>query len=240
MSDGIGIKNEIKKLIQLQEMDSHLFDLKSQLETFPERLNEMDESLEAKKGGMEEAEEDLKRLKVLKGEKETDMQAKEEKIKKHDGELYQIKNNKEYQALQQEIDSIKADVSLVEEEIIKLFDEIEAAQGRFEEEKKKFEEERESVEKEKGVIEEEEKKFSLELDGLKAKRGEFTSGISSGVLGKYQRILDKRGKTALAKVEGNFCSECNMQLRPQIINEAKLQKALVFCENCTRILYAEE
>ena len=240
MSDGIGIKNEVKKLIQLQEMDSHLFDLKSQLETFPERLNEMDESLEAKKGGMEEAEEDLKRLKVLKGEKETDMQAKEEKIKKHDGELYQIKNNKEYQALQQEIDSIKADVSLVEEEIIKLFDEIEAAQSRFEEEKKKFEEEKQSVEKEKGVIKEEEKKFSAEFDELKVKRDEFASGVSGEALGKYQRILDKRGKTALAKVEGNFCSECNMQLRPQIINEAKLQKALVFCENCTRILYAEE
>ena len=240
MSDGIGIKNEIKKLIQLQEMDSHLFDLKSQLETFPERLNEMDESLEAKKGGMEEAEEDLKRLKVLKGEKETDMQAKEEKIKKHDGELYQIKNNKEYQALQQEIDSIKADVSLVEEEIIKLFDEIEAAQGRFEEEKKKFEEEREAVEEEKNVIKEEEKKFSSELSELKAKRDEFASSVSSEALGQYERILEKRGKTALAKVEGNFCSECNMQLRPQIINEAKLQKALVFCENCTRILYAEE
>jgi len=56
----------------------------------------MDDSLEGKKAGMKSADEAFKSLQVSKGEKETDMQAKEEQIKKYEADLYQIKNNKEY------------------------------------------------------------------------------------------------------------------------------------------------
>ncbi len=240
MPEQIDIKEEIKKLVQLQEMDSEIFDLRSQKEYFPVRLKEMDDSLEDKKTGMENAENALKSLQVSRSEKETDMQAKEEKIAKHEGELYQIKNNKEYQALQQEIDSIKADVSLIEEDIIMLLDEVEAAQARVEEEKKKFEVEKQSVESEKETIKAEEKQVDDRLKDLTARRGEFTKNIAPNVLSQYEKILENRGKTAIARIDGEFCGECNMTLRPQMINEAQLKKNLVFCESCSRILYAED
>ena len=68
---------------------------------------------------------------------------------------------------------------------------------------------------------------------------EFAGTIDAGTLGQYERILKKWGRIAITEVNGEFCGVCNMQLRPQIINEAKLQKNLVFCENCARMLYAQ-
>lgn len=233
-------KEEIKKLIDLQEMDAEIYDLRSQLEVFPTRIKEMDDSLETKKGGMEAADEALKMLQVSKNEKEMDMQDKEEKIKKHESELYLIKNNKEYTALKHEIDSIKADVSLVEEDIITLFDEIEAAQSRCAEEKKIFEEETQQVEKEKQVIKGEEKQLTERVNSLASQRAEVVSAIDPALLGRYEAILESRGRIALTKVTDEFCGGCNMHLRPQIINEATLKKNIVVCENCSRILYAEE
>ena len=233
-------KEQIERLITLQQTDSEIFDLQSRKDEIPVRLKEMDDSLNDKKGGMEQAEEEYKRLQVAKNEKETEMQAKEEKIKKHEGELYQIKNNKEYKALQDEIDSIKADVSLIEEDIIRYFDDIEAAQKKLDEEKKIFEDEKNAVEKEKQLIKAEEQELTKQLGDLKAKREECTKSIDPELLSRYTRILEKWGRVALAKIEGEFCSECNMQLRPQIINEIRQCKEPVFCENCARILYEKK
>jgi hypothetical protein len=239
MPDTKDLKTEIGKLVQLQKIDSQIYDLESRKNTFPAKLEEMDRSLEEKTEGCKQAEENLKRLQVLKNEKETEMQASEEKIKKHESELYQIKNNKEYKALQQEIENIKADVSLLEEEIIGLFDEIESAASKLEEEKTLFEKEKASVEKEKNVIRSEEKELDKDISALKQQREQKVDEIKPPLLDLYKRILFHRGRTAMSRLSGEFCSECNMHLRPQVINEIRLRKKIVQCENCARILYVE-
>lgn len=240
MPDDVDIKEEIEKLVRLQELDTEAFDLQARKEEIPVKLKQMDDSLKTKMGGMKSAEDTLKALQVLKNEKETEMQAMEEKISKYEGDLYQIKNNKEYQALQQEIDSVKADVSLAEETIINLLDEIEAAQAAFEDEKKIFETETQNAEKEKGSMKEEEKKLGEQLGELTAKRTEIAGTISPDILNEYERILENRGRVALVEINGEFCGACNLQMRPQVINEARLKKRIILCENCTRILYAKD
>ena len=239
MPANIDLKTEIGKLVQIQKIDSQIYDLESRKRSFPARLDEMDRSLEEKTEGCELAEEKLKKLRVLKNEKETDLQASEEKIKKHESELYQIKNNKEYKALQQEIENIKADVSLLEEEIIGLFDEIETAAAKLQEEKELFENEKASVEKEKDIIRSEEKELDKELTSLKQQREDMSGEVDTSLLDLYSRILVHRGRTAMSRLSGEFCSECNMHLRPQVINEIRLRKKIVQCENCARILYVE-
>ena len=124
----MNFKEQIEKLITIKGIDAEVFDVTSRLEVFPERIREIAASLEEKQEGMKKSEEDLKRVQLEKNEKEMDMKAKEEKIAKYESELYNIKNNKEYKALQQEIGSVKADVSLLEEATIKCYDKISEAE----------------------------------------------------------------------------------------------------------------
>lgn len=240
MADDIDLKGQLKSLISLQEIDSEIYDLQIEKETFPGKVREMDSVLEQKMAGMKSAEDELKKLQVAKNEKENDLASNEEKIKKHDTELTQIKTNKEYKAMLDQIGSLKADVSLLEEKIIGLLDEIAAAQSKWEEEKKLFEEEEKKDKKEKEEIKSREREIDAHLDKLKGKKKELTKAVDGELLATYEKILENRGRHALAKVNGEFCDECNMRLRPQIINDAKLQKGLVICENCSRILYTEE
>ncbi len=240
MTEKLDLKVEIKKLIKIQEVDSEIFDLQIEKETFPGKRQQLDNSLEEKNSGMKNAEEKLKGLQVLKNEKENDLQAAEEKIEKHEAELAQIKTNKEYKAMLEQIDGLKADVSLIMEKVIGLFDEIESAQSDLSEEKRLFDEERKKAEKEKGEIDSEEKKVDARLDELKGKRVDLVRDTHQKTLERYERILKNRGRCALSMVNGGFCEKCHMRLRPQVINEAKLMKALVICENCSRILYTED
>ena len=80
----------------------------------------------------------------------------------------------------------------------------------------------------------------MRLGELDAKRAGFIQDIDKGILSKYEKILENRGGTALGRVNGEFCGACHMTLRPQVINEAKLKKNPVFCENCARILYEKK
>ena len=54
---------------------------------------------------------------------------------------------------------------------------------------------------------------------------------------KYELMLKSRGKSALSPLLGKTCGECHLSLRPQLINEVKLQKDIACCEYCSRILY---
>ncbi len=240
MDSGINIKEELKKILSLQRLDGEIYDIKEELEGMPVREAMIDSSLEGKKAGMQQAENELKRLQVLKGEKEMDIEAKEGKVTKYQADLYSIKNNKEFQALKQEISSIKADISLVEDELLVLFDTIEAAREKLEVEKKKFQDEEKASAQEKTVIKNRENELKAALQERSAARSETAADIAPEVLSEYQKILEKWGKNALSSLSGEFCAECNMQLRPQIINEVKLGRNIVICENCARILYVEE
>jgi len=236
----INLNEQIQKLINLQEVDSEIYDLQVEKESFPEKINELNDSLESKKTGMQQADEKVKQFQVAKSDKENDLKAGEERIIKHESELAQIKTNKEYKAMLEQIDSVKADISLLEEKILESYDEIEKAKSEFENEKKLFEEESNKNQKEINEIKAREKQLDERINELQTKRSEISSSVGDGLLKQYDRILQNRGRNALARIDGEFCSECNMRLRPQVINDVNLKKELVICENCSRILYTSE
>ena len=240
MTENANLKERFTKIITLQEIDSEIFDLTSQKEEFPHRIKELDALLEEKKTGMETAKNELNQLQVEKGDKENDLAAGEERVKKHEGELALIKTNKEYTTMLEQIDSVKADISLLEEKVLELFDRIALSEAKYEEEEKTFEDNKKECDAAKAEIKSEESKMDVQLSELKNKRVVLTGEIDAKILSVYERVLENRGRRALSKINGEICGECNLKLRPQVINEASMQKKLVICENCSRILYTED
>ena len=231
------MEDQIKLLIELQEMDTEIFAKKKALEAIPVRLKEMDDLLESKAGTVKVLEDEIKSLQVKHKEKEVDLETKEGTIKKHETQLFQVKTNQEYTALQKEIASIKADCSLLEEDIIGFLDRIEETQKRLAKEKEVLAGEKSKIDEEKKKMDEEKKKMESGLGELTKKREEFSAGIDKKYLSRYERILHNRDGLAMVPIEGDACGGCNMNLPPQVINEARKKKELVICGNCARILY---
>lgn len=240
MADKIDVKTEIQKLITLQEIDSEIFDLAAEKESFPPKIQERDAILEQEKSGIKIAEQKLKELQVSKKDRDNDLASAEEKIKKHEAELAKIKTNKEYTAMIDQIKSLRADVSMLEEKILSVLDEIDTAACVLGTEKGRFETEQKKIDKEKEEIKAEERKIDSRLNELRAKRLDLVKSLDVSIMKRYDKILHSRGKYAVSKVNGEFCGICNMRLRPQVINEVKMLKDVITCESCSRILYVEE
>lgn len=234
------LADEIKKLVELQEIDAEIFRIKRDLESMPERVKNLDDIIKEKEDIFKETEEKLKKLQLQHREKEMDLQSKEQSIKKLKTQLYQIKTNKEYTAMEKEIASSQADGSLLEDMIIKILDEIDTTEKDLGEKKEKFLQEKNNIENEKKKIDSHKRDIEAELKKLETQRSEFIINIDKNILSKYEKILYAKDGLALVPVAEDACSGCYMNLPPQVINEIKLKKDLIFCGNCSRILYCKE
>ncbi len=233
------IEDQIKMLIELQELDKEIFDKKRRIKEIPERVSELAAELESKTSNLKALEEESKKIQLAKKEKDGELEAKEQHVKKLQNQLFQLKTNKEYTAMQGEIASAKADSSIFEEEIIKLLDEIDEIQKKVAKEKEVFAGEKRKIDEEKSRVEAEKKKEETELAELEGKRGAFTDKIDKKILSTYERILVNRDGLALVPVIDELsCGGCGMNLPAQVVNEAKMKKKLILCGNCARVLYS--
>jgi predicted nucleic acid-binding Zn-ribbon protein len=234
------LEEQIKLLVEAQGLDSHILRLERELESIPERLKEMDEELRAKSAELKKIEEAVKALLLKRKEKEGELETKEAAIKKYQAQLYQIKTNKEYTALQEEINRIKADNSVIEEDVIRILDQIDSENLKVAKEKEALKAEESEMAAEKKRLDEEAGRIKEELAKLKAQRAEHVAKIDKTILSKYEKILKSKDGLAVVPVSGDSCQGCFRIMPPQVINEIRMKTDLIFCENCTRILYIEE
>jgi len=177
---------------------------------------------------------------VKRKEKELDLESRETNIKKLQTQLYQMKTNKEYTAMQQEIERAKADKSAVEDDIIKLLDEIDVNSKEIAREKEALKIEEDKMMKEKTSFSAAGKEKEVKVSALKEARKALAEKVDKTMLAKYDRILKSKNGLAMASVKGDACQGCFRVMPPQVINEVKMRQELIFCGNCARILYIEE
>ena len=152
--------------------------------------------------------------------------------------MTQVKTNKEYASLKLEITSLKADNSLLEEAIINLIDEVDVWQAKSEEQKKKLEASETALNQKKQELEEKSNTIRQKIEALTKQKKEKIKEVNPEIASLYEQIVVKKRGLALVKVEGEVCPACQMQLRPQVVNEAKLKEKIILCDNCSRILYS--
>ena len=231
------LKETLSLLYQLQEKDVKIFELKQNLTNLPKIIEEKQKKITDLKTSFESKKAEYVRLNSLKKEKEALLSTKEAVIAKHTSDLNTIKANDMYKNCLLEIEKAKADKSVVEDEILQLMEDIDKELVNL----KKYEEETKTKEAEinkeisdaKQTIE----KAKENIEAIQKERDDFSKTIDKNILSQYERIRESRNGQGIATVDGESCSGCNMVLRPQLIVQATKCKELVYCDNCSRILF---
>lgn len=232
--------DQIETLKQLQEIDRQRFRLRRQQQEKPQELSRAERTVASQEASVRSAEEQLKAMQIAQKEKEMELQSHEAKIKKLQGQLFQVKTNREYAAMQHEIASLKADASLLEEAALKLFDEIDQATKARDERRQRLTVDKEQVEAERTRVERELAEIGERIGKLERQRQSVAPEVPATTLATYERVLDIREGIALVPLVNESCGGCHRRLRPQVINEVYLKAKLVICESCSRILYLDE
>ena len=229
------MNNMLKFLINLQEIDRQLFEIDEKKGTLTQQVEKLESQAASVMSELETTRstlvENQKELVTIKG----GLMDAEGKVKEKQDKLYLVSTNREYDALTNEIETIKSEMSQMEERQLLLETEIENLESTI----STSEEQSTAFVEQLGANRDELKEKSDLTDAnqldLEAQRVEMIKNISQRYLRKYDRILKAR-RRAVVPIERGACTGCHKQLNPQTIYEIQQMDAFIECENCGRIL----
>lgn len=239
------MKETLKKLVELQKIDSEKLDLKYKrqevLDSIVADRNEY-ESLERRVTDEKQRQQDIREEGQRLNREQAVLEARASELKKR---LDMVRNTAESQAVGREIvanenkmqehfEKVDRQTSDLEESLQKLA----MLQSQF------FAKKAELAEKFPG-IKETLAAMDKEIKKVDTKRKALCSGIPSVVMKQYTDLIRTRAPYMVVEVqttdEGDYtCSGCNIGLPPQVIGDIIKGDQLVCCENCGRILYLAE
>ena len=229
---------QLKTLIDLQTFDTRIAGLEGEAAKLPKECEALRaRSAEAKKT-VDTAKAGLDATRKETRAREKDLEDNQVKRQKFEGQLYQVKTNKEYSAVLAEIEEVKQQKSKIEEEILTLMERQERLAGEI----KDAEGGLKAAESEGAVAEKQLRErlaaVEAELGGVKGERASVARGLPANVLTDYDRLLRARSGLAIVPVlKPNLCGACRMTVTPQRLQELRAQNALLACESCGRYLY---
>ena len=162
-------------------------------------------------------------------------------IKKYDGQQMKVRNNREFDAINKELEFQSLEIELANKKIKSLALEVEENADKIKLLKAKLRERKRHLKNKKSELsviiagtEKQEKK-------LLSKKKKISKSIDPKLIDVYDgiRLASKNG-LAVVKVERGACGGCFSSITAQHHLSIKLRKEILFCENCGRVLVPDD
>lgn len=228
---------QIEILASLQNIDRDIREKGTRKQRLLTAMRDGEERIKAKRSEIASLTSEWAEKERVRQEKDRILQEEGRKAMEKRMRMNRIKNIKEMQALQREIEQIKQANSELEEELIKIFEEIDLCTGsrkEKEEELKKLEEEWKEKQRE---VEGEISGIDQAVSEASSLRQTIASQINGDLIERYELIFARRGGTAVVAVSEGICQGCYMNIPPQLWNEIIKSEKINLCPSCHRILY---
>ncbi|MBI3831555.1 MAG: hypothetical protein HY291_18695 [Planctomycetes bacterium] len=232
------MKEIIKKLHKLNELDIDLQTLRKDLERMPKELAEKEEEPKLLKEQIERRKADILKLKMEADSIELEMKAGMEALKRYASQLNVLRTSKEFEAVKRQMEAQRGWNSENEDKALALLSQAEVKQKEADGLNTKLEEVEQVLALERERVDKDVADLTKKQNDILTRRAELSKDVPGKELAIYDRIVVNRGQ-ATAKVNKGFCSACHMKLPPQVHNMVLLAKELVTCPSCDRILTAE-
>jgi uncharacterized protein len=236
------VKEILKELLELQDVDTQLNAVRARLATFPKRLAELQARLAASRATLDKSKESHATTFKDRKRYELDVEQWKEKVRKYKDQAFQVKTNEAYKALQHEVEMAEAEIAKAEDRLLEQMVSGEQYDRQVKAAEKDFKQAEEQIGSERKEIEAEKAAGEKELAQLEAERAKVVKVVPEDMLDHYQRIAKKHGGIAVAEVRGEACSACGARIRPHVFQILRREdnSDLYHCELCTRILYYVE
>jgi predicted nucleic acid-binding Zn-ribbon protein len=233
------LRDQLELLWELQKIDLDLKNINEERDHYPKEIKKLDEKKSIEKEKIQKEKEKIEVLEKERRQKEGHLNLEQEKIKRAEARMFEVKTNKEYQALLNEIETLKEASSREEEEILRVLDEIDELKKSFSKREKEVAAILEKIEAEKKTIQEkmvqDDEVWKKEME----RRDVLSKQVESKLYKLYSTLKEKRQGVGVVSVKHETCQGCFVHIPPQMFIEVQKNNALIRCPNCNRVLYWE-
>jgi predicted nucleic acid-binding Zn-ribbon protein len=223
-------------LRELHRIHQQLAELRDRLERGPKQVRAREANVTQLEAKLAEARERAKQTQMAVDRKQLDLKAGEQKVIDLRVKLNIANNNREYQALLEQIAAAEMAGSVLQDEILEGLEKTDQLSAGVKEAEKKLAAGKQELEKARRVVEESATTIRNDLARLEGELAQAEKALPADIKSDYQRIVRSKGADSLAAAEDGVCTGCGQQITLNMQNELKLSK-LVFCKACGRLLY---
>lgn len=230
------MRAQLDALAELQKLDLVVRELDIALEEIPRKVKELAGDVDRVKILLERERIELTDAERMHREAQVDLQSQSEQLARSKTKASVARNQKEYDASQRELESMRKTLGDREAEILKLQEAIESFRASIAQHEGEFAELQGMLDAENAEAQAKMQELEVRKSAQTGDRSSIARKVEPAILRRYEVIRQKRG-IALAETRGGMCLACHMQLPPQLYNVLQRHQSLEVCPNCNRILH---
>ncbi len=236
-STEISVEQKLKALYKLQIIDSKIDKLRSVRGELPMEVSDLEDEIAGLNTRIENTQNEIKQSEEAISTNKTRITDAKALVKKYEKQLDNVKNNREFDALNKEIEIQGLEVLAAEKRIKNNQFDIENKKQQLEAINTELEGRTLDLKNKKGeldmIVEETEKEEKHLLEG----RAEAAQVIENRLLVSYNRIRESvKNGIGVAQIVRDSCGGCFAKIPPQRQSDIKQRKKILVCEHCGRVL----
>jgi predicted nucleic acid-binding Zn-ribbon protein len=235
------VEEKLTALVRLQKIDSKLDEIKILKGELPMEVSDLEDELQGLNSRRTRIEEEINGISEFIEQKKVAIKESEALVKKYEKQSESVKNSREFEAINKEIEMQTLEGKLAEKHIRDANEELAEKAKALEVVKKQIATREGTLAHKKAeldkIIAETEKEEKYYLDIADSAR----KGTDERLLYSYDRIRKSyRNGLAVVPVIRDACGGCFNAIPPQRQSEIRQRKKVMICENCGRILVDDE
>jgi predicted nucleic acid-binding Zn-ribbon protein len=233
------LRAQIEILASLQTVDREIKEQTGLKQGLLSELQAKEREIQAKQKEVDELNAACAEKEKLRADKDRAFQDEGKKAMDKRMRMNRIKNSKELQALQREIDLMRQNNGELEEELIKIMQEIDAIKANIQSKQAEMAALHESWQKQQQELEGQINGIDQAVSEASSRRQSIAANLARDLVSRYELIFSRRGGTAVVEVAGGICQGCFMNIPPQLGNEIIRSDKIHLCPSCQRIVYVK-
>jgi uncharacterized protein len=229
---------DLERLIRLQQLDTAIDDARRRIESHPQRLADADARLDDARRALEGGRQRLRESQEARRALEKDAAVFQGRLGKFKDQLSAVKTNREYQAIQIEIDTAQRELGAAEERVLERMMEGDAFAAEISRLEADMAAQQKEVDTEKRALAAELSAVEASLAQASQARTALLAQMEPRLIALFEQVARFRKGVALSlATRDGLCSVCHVRLRPQVFQRVRQNDEIVQCDSCQRILY---
>src|SRR5450432_1344168 len=235
------VEEKLSSIVKLQKIDSKLDNIQVLKGELHIEVSDLEDEIEGLHARQNRIEEEINGMQQFIEQKKTVIKDASELIKKYEKQSDNVKNNREFEALNKEMEMQTLDVKLAEKHIKDATEDIAEKAKQLDLAKKAVATKETNLKGKKGELE----KIIAETDKEEKHYNKLAAAAREHIDGRLMLSYDRIRKNyqnglAVVPVERDSCGGCFNAIPPQKQSEVKQRKKIIVCENCGRILVDDD
>jgi uncharacterized protein len=230
---------DLSVLRTLHRLHRQLSDLRERLDRGPKQIHAAEANAQHREELLAQAKTESKALRMAADSKQLQLKSGEDKVKDLRRKLNAATNNREYQALLEQIAADDMTNSVLADEILEELERVDAFKKNIVDAETGAAAAKHKSEQVHGEVAKLEPSLRADIARIEAELLQSEAALPEEVRELYRRIVRGKGEDALAPVENQCCGGCNQQIPLNMLNQIMLGRPL-FCKTCGRLLYLPE